>query len=91
MNETLHIEKQFSSCGMTTYLIEGFTPQEMDSILKSESWETQRDRLAILLNSHENDLRNGKNIGTCWKCGYGIYNIRHFGGNLLVTIGNSCD
>lgn len=91
MNEALHIEKQYSVCGQTTYLIEGLSVEEMNSVLGASSFEKQRDELAAILNSHENNLPYGKNIGTCWKCGYGIYNIRHFGGSLLVSIGSSCD
>lgn len=87
---TLHIEKQYSYPGTDTFLIEGLSVKEMNTILDAGSFDSQRDALADILDNHENDFRNA-NLGTCWRCGYGIYGIRHFGGHLLVTVGNSCD
>lgn len=92
MSEKLHIEKQYSTPGLETYLIDGLSVEEMDRILNAEhDGKELRDVLADILDEHDNDLRNGQNIGTCWRWGYGIYSIRHFGGSLLVTVGNSCD
>lgn len=91
MSEKLHIEKQYSYPGMDTFLVTGFSPDEMDNILRSETWEKQRDLLADLLCKYENNTHYGTSIGKVWKCGCGIYGIRHFGGNLLVTVGSSCD
>lgn len=91
MNEPLHIELHYRDPTYSTYLVSGLTPKEMDSVIDALSFEEQRDTLVKLLNSHDNDLKHGKNIGTVWMCGYGIYDIRHFGGHLLVKVGNSCD
>ena len=91
MAEKLHIEKSYSGCGMDTYLITGLSVAETDRILNAkEGGKDDRDVLAEILDSHENDYRNG-NLGTCWRCGYGIYSIRHFGGHMIVEVGNSCD
>ena len=90
-NTTLHIEKSDSGCGMDTFLITGLSVAETDRILNAkEDGKDDRDVLAEILDAHENDYRNG-NLGTCWRCGYGIYSIRHFGGHLIVEVGNSCD
>jgi len=90
-NVKLHIEKTYSSCGMDTFLINGLSVAEMNKILDPNlNGGEQRDVLAEILDKHDNDYRSG-NLGTCWRQGYGIYSIRHFGGHLLVDVGNSCD
>lgn len=90
-NVKLHIEKSYSGCGMDTFLITGLSVKETDDILNaSANGKDNRDVMAEILDAHENDYRNG-NLGTCWRCGYGIYSIRHFGGHLIVEVGNSCD
>ena len=87
----LHIEKTCSSCGMDTFLINGLSVAEMNKILDPDlTGGEQRDVLAEILDKHTNDYRNG-NLGSCWRQGYGIYSIRHFGGHLIVDVGNSCD
>ena len=86
----LHIEKSYGDNVYDTYLVEGLSPEEVDSILNAKTWGEQCRVLAELLDSHEND-RGWGNIGSCWGCGYGIYDIRHFGGHLMVKVGNSCD
>lgn len=91
-NTTLHIEKSYSGCGMDTFLITGLSVAETDRILNAaEEGKDRRDVLAEILDAHENDYRGGEKIGTAWRCGYGIYSIRHFGGHLIVEVGNSCD
>ena len=91
MAEKLHIEKSYSGCGMDTFLITGLSVAETNRILNAaDEGKDRRDILAEILDAHENDYRNG-NLGTCWRCGYGIYSIRHFGGHLIVEVGNSCD
>ena len=88
---TLHIEKSYSGCGMDTFLITGLSVAETNRILNAtDEGKDRRDVLAEILDAHPNDYRNG-NLGTCWRCGYGIYSIRHFGGHLIVEVGNSCD
>ena len=90
-NTTLHIEKSYSCCGIDTFLITGLSVLATDKILNAaDEGRDQRDVLAEILDAHPNDYRNG-NLGTCWRCGYGIYSIRHFGGHLIVEVGNSCD
>lgn len=92
MSDTkLHIEKSYSGCGIDTFLINGLSVDETNKILNArEEGKDDRDVLAEILDAHENDYRNG-NLGTCWRRGYGIYSIRHFGGHLIVEVGNSCD
>ena len=89
----LHIDQDNTvrHSSFTTYLVEGLSPKEMDSILNAPSWDEKRNRVVELLNYYENDYQPGHTLGDCWGCGYGIYGIRHFGGCLLVDIGNSCD
>ena len=90
-NTKLHIEKAYSDCGTDTFLIYGLSVEETTRILDAaDEGKERRDVLAEILDAHENDYRNG-NLGTCWRCGYGIYSIRHFGGHLIVEVGNSCD
>ena len=90
-NTKLHIEKSYSGCGIDTFLINGLPVEETNQILNArEQGKDDRDVLAEILDAHENDYRNS-NIGTCWRWGYGIYSIRHFGGHLIVEVGNSCD
>lgn len=96
MAEKLHIEKSYSGCGMDTFLITGLSVEETSRILNAPAISCgeendRRDVLAEILDSHPNDYRGGEKIGTAWRCGYGIYSIRHFGGHLIVEVGNSCD
>jgi hypothetical protein len=82
----LKIEKQYSDRTFTTLLIEGFSPEEMNEILHPKEHKSTDDALCDLLEKHGyGDTAN------CWHNGYGIYGIRHFGGHLMVEIGNSCD
>ena len=91
-NKKLHIdlEKTVRHSHFTTYMVEGLSPKEMNDILNAPSWEEKQMALVKYLNQYENNYKSG-NLGTCWSCGYGIYGIRHFGGCLLVDIGNTCD
>lgn len=95
-NSKLHIEKSYSGSGMDTFLITGLSVEETDrilnaSVIPSGEEKDRRDVLADILDAHPNDYRGGEKIGTAWRCGYGIYSIRHFGGHLIVEVGNSCD
>ena len=92
MSDTkLHIEKSYSYSGIDTFLIEGLSVAETNRILNAKDQDKDdRDVLAEILDEHDNDYRNG-NLGTCWRWGYGIFSIRHFGGHLIVEVGNSCD
>ena len=87
----LHIERNLSYSGKNTYIIEGLSPDEMNSILDAKTWDEKRSKLIYLLNKYGNDYQPGNNLGTVWGCGYGIYGIRHFGGHLIVDVGSSCD
>jgi hypothetical protein len=64
----------------TTYIFEGLSVEEIDQILANH------DALGDVMEKH-----GMGNTYNCWHNGYGIYGIRHFGGHLLVMIGNSCD
>jgi len=91
MSEKLHIEKQYSDNCFTTYTVYGLSPDEMDGILGAENFNQMRDRLVKIMDSHPNDSSYGQNIASGWRWGYGIYDIRHFGGHLIVKVGSSCD
>lgn len=84
----LHIEESSRDNTFTIYLVEGLSVDETNEILNATD---RRDALVTAMNRHENDSRYGQNIAEAWRYGYGIYGIRHFGGHLLVTVGNSCD
>lgn len=84
----LHIEESSRDRTFTIYIVEGLSVAEVNEILNGKD---RRDALVEVMGRHENDSRYGRNIAEAWRCGYGIYGIRHFGGHLLVTVGNSCD
>lgn len=88
MTEKLHIVKTYSDSYFDTYLVEGLSVSEVNEILNAND---RRDALVEVMGRHENDSSYGSNIAEGWRCGYGIYSVRHFGGHLLVEVGNSCD
>ena len=88
----LHIEKSSSDRTFNTFIVEGLSVDEMNEILNArDNGFDERDILVEVMGKHENDSSYGNNIAECWRNGYGIYGIRHFGGHLIVTVGNSCD
>ena len=89
----LHIEKTASDRCFDIYLVEGLTVEEMNYVMdgKSDLPCDRRDRLVEVMDKHPNDSSYGRNIASGWRWGYGIYSIRHFGGHLIVEVGNSCD
>ena len=88
----LHIEKVRSERFFDTFIVEGLSVEEMDAVLNARhNRQDDRDVLVEVMNQHENDSSYGQNIAEAWRCGYGIYGIRHFGGHLIVDVGNSCD
>lgn len=88
----LHIEKVSSDRYYDFFTVEGLTIEEMNYVIDGDGKGTQReDRLVEVMSKHDNDSRYGKNIANGWRCGYGIYSIRHIGGHLLVEVGNNCD
>ena len=88
----LHIEKSYSDNVFTEYIVEGLSVDEMNQVLNARSdGKDDRDVLVTVMGQHENDSSYGNNIAEGWRYGYGIYSIRHFGGHLLVKVGNSCD
>lgn len=90
-NKKLHIERHLSYGALDSFIIEGLSPKEMNSILDADTWEQKTIKLQKLLNEYDNDYRDGYSLGDRWARGYGIYGIRHFGGHLIVDIGKSCD
>ena len=91
-NVKLHIEKVSSDRFFDTFIVEGLSVEEMDAVLNARhNGQDDRDVLVDVMNQHENDSSYGQNIAEAWRCGYGIYGIRHFGGHLIVDVGNSCD
>ena len=92
MSKKLHIETSSKDNTFTIFLVEGLTVDEVNEILNAhKNGKDDRDVLVEVMGRHENDSRYGQNIAEAWRWGYGIYGIRHFGGHLLVTVGNSCD
>ena len=89
--EKLHIEKVSGDRYFDTIIIEGLSVEEMNQILHPENGKDNRDALVEIMSKHDNDSTYGKNIAEAWRCGYGIYSIRHFGEHLLIQVGNSCD
>ena len=88
----LHIEKSYSDRCFDTYIVEGLSVEEMNKVLNARAeGKDDRDVLVEVMDQHDNDSWYGKNIAGAWKWGYGIYGIKHFGGHLLVKVGNSCD
>jgi len=88
----LHIEKTSSDRTFDTFIVEGLSVAEMDLVLTARHYgKDDRDVLVDVMNKHKNDSSYGQNIAEAWRCGYGIYGIHHFGGHLIVTVGNSCD
>ena len=77
----LTIKKEYRDNTFTTMCIEGFSVEEINDILNRGEYA-----LGELMKKH-----GEVNTFNCWKCGYGIYGIRHVGGHLFVMIGNSCD
>ena len=87
----LHIEKTASDRCFNIYLVEGLSVAEMNYVMNTEDDKDRRDKLVEVMDKHPNDSSYGQNIARAWRCGYGIYSIRHFGGHLIVEVGNSCD
>ena len=83
MSETdnVTLKEEFRDNTFTTMCIDGLSVAEVDDILKR-----QDDALGEVMRNH-----GMADTFNCWKCGYGIYGIRHVGGHLFVMIGNSCD
>ena len=88
----LHVEKVSSDRTFNTFIVEGLSVEEMDSVLNARlNGKDDRDMLVEVMSKYDNDSSYGRNIAEGWRYGYGIYGIRHFGGHLIVTVGNSCD
>ena len=88
----LHIEKAYSDNTFNTFIVEGLSVDETQEILTAHAnGKDERDVLVDVMGRHENDSDYGQNIAEGWRWGYGIYDIRHFGGHLLVEVGKSCD
>ena len=88
----LHIEKTSSDRYYDYYLVEGLSVEEMKKITEAnKDGKDSRDVLVEIMSKYDNDSWYGKNIASGWRWGYGIYSIRHFGGHLIVEVGNSCD
>ena len=81
MEDPMKIEPVSKDWLYTTMCISGLTVAEMNDILTRGE-----DALGEVMALH-----GAEGAFTCWKCGYGIYSIRHCGGDLFVQIGNSCD
>jgi len=85
---SLKIEHVSSDRYFDFLTIEGFTPEEMDYIIKGDDdgVKDNRDRFVKVMEKHEEGSR-----ANAWRWGYGIYSIRHIGGHLLIEVGNNCD
>ena len=79
------VEKQNAGRpGMDTMKITGFKDGELSELKSMEHGEACEKLLEML------DDRNG-NIGSRWKCGYGIYGMWFDDEAAYFNIGNSCD
>lgn len=88
----LHIEKTSSDRFYDYFMVEGLSVEDMNAVLNApKEGKDDRDVLVKVMDKYDNDSYYGHNIAEAWKCGYGIYAIRHFGGHLLIEVGNSCD
>ena len=88
----LHIEKSYGERFFDVFCIEGLSVEEMNAVLNAhDNGLDERDVLVEVMSKHDNDSSYGKNIASGWRHGYGIYEIRHVGGHLFVTVGNNCD
>lgn len=85
MNQ-LEIEVSSRDKTFTNYLVRGLTVEEMNMIFDPQDTNNSRtDMAADIIEQHNPGL------GKQWKCGYGIWDVKHFGEYLLVQVGNSCD
>ena len=82
--EELHVEKFRDGIGVNTMKVTGFTEKEMNELGSMEHGELEETVLNLL------DERN-HNMGTRWKCGYGVYRAWVRGDAVFVEIGSSCD
>ena len=82
--EPLIIQTQSVSNMFSNMLITGFEQEELDALKNMDTGTAKEIVLSML------DERNF-GIGTCWKCGYGIYGFIIGNGCVNITIGNSCD
>lgn len=69
--------------GIITKEITGFQDGELNELKSMEHGEAEEKILEML------DSRNG-NIGTCWKCGYGVYGLWFDNEAAYMNIGSSC-
>ena len=70
--------------GMKTMMIDGLTDAELKS-LKSLPNDVAKEEILRIV-----DERND-GLGTCWKCGNGIYGVWFDNECAFVNIGDSCD
>lgn len=82
--ERLKVETDRYGLGVNVQKITGFTEQELKELGSMEQGELEETVLDML------DRRNG-NIGTCWKCGYGVYRTWMHVDAVYMEVGNSCD
>lgn len=82
--DRLKVETHRYGMGVNTMKISGFTNQELKELGSMEQSELGDAVLDIL------DRRNG-NIGTRWKCGYGVYRTWMHGDAVFMEVGASCD
>lgn len=80
----LTVEKVASPTRMNTMKITGFMDGELSELKSMEHYEAREKLLQML------DDRNG-NIGTCWKCGYGVHSMWFDEEAAYLNIGNTCD
>lgn len=64
------------------HIVSGFTDDELAQLRGTKN---PKDKIVSIL-----DERNNR-IGTCWECGYGIYEVFVGEKDVCVTTGISCD
>ena len=84
MDNRLTIETFREGLGVKTLKLTGFTEKEL-SELNSMDYREMKETIVQIAN----DRNNG--IGSCWACGYGLYNAWIMDGAVYIEIGTSCD
>ena len=84
MKTPLKIEDFREGLGVKCLKLTGFSTEEIDELTHCDYRDLKKRVVEIA-----NERNNG--IGTCWECGYGVYNAWTRGNEVFIEVGNSCD
>ena len=82
--DALKIVNDRTGMGVSIKKITGFTTRELNELGSMEHDEFREKVLDML------DRRNN-GTGSCWQCGYGVYQMWISGDAVYAEVGNSCD